>query len=55
MAATMGSSEKLLLMTTLESMVNGEDFLCDLSCLLVLMNYHSTWEQLREVPGHRNK
>lgn len=41
MVAAMGSPEKLLLMTTLESMENREDFLCSLTCLLVVITHSS--------------
>lgn len=37
MAATMASPERLLVMTTLKSVENGEDFLFNFSLLLVLM------------------
>lgn len=37
MAATMGSPERLLTMTTLKRMENREDFLCNFTLLLVLV------------------
>lgn len=37
MAATVASPERLLMMTTLKSVENGEDFLFSFSLLLVLM------------------
>lgn len=37
MVVAMGNPEKLLLMTTLESMENGEGFLCNLTRLPVLI------------------